>query len=161
MDASVSTAAKAPTAVKTPAPPPVAAPAPVAPPAPEPRLASAGFNPKTLDPKQNARLKLDLSHFPPALAFTVEMNGRLYFKGTAGKKSDYDGLHVPPGVHEFRVTVSSGSLQKTSNTVIADLVAKKRFTLKVELRPQPSGPPGALAPTTQVVATLKTDLFQF
>jgi hypothetical protein len=124
-------------------------------------LASAGFNPKTLDPKQNARLKLDLSHFPPALAFTVEMNGRLYFKGTAGKKSDYDGLHVPPGVHEFRVTVSSGSLQKTSNTVIADLVAKKRFTLKVELRPQPSGPSGALAPTTQVVATLKTDLFQF
>jgi len=130
-------------------------------PPPELRLAPVGFNPKTLDPKQNARLKFDLSHFPPTLAFTVEMNGRLYCKGMAGKKSDYDGLYVPPGVHEFRVTVSSGRVQKTSNTVSADLVAKKHFTLKVELRPQPNGASGALAPVTQVVATLKTDLFQF
>jgi hypothetical protein len=119
------------------------------------------FNPKTLDPKQNARLKIDLSHFPNALAFTVEMNGKLYCKGIAGSKADYDGLYVPPGVHQFRVTVGGGSVQKASNTVSAKFIAKKHLTLKVELRPQPGGSSGALAPTTQVLATLKTDLFQF
>ena len=143
------------------APPPATAPPPIAAPAPQVHGPSVAFNPKTLDPKQNARLKLDLSHFPPALLFMVEMNGKLYFKGTAGKKSDYDGLYVQPGVHEFRITVSSGSVQRTSNTVSADLVAKKHFTLKVELRPQPNGSTGTLNPATQVVATLKTDLFQF
>jgi len=153
--------AKAHVSASTPAPPPVAAPAPDQTPAPPPRSASVAFNSKTLDPKQNARLKFDLSHFPPMLAFSVEMNGKLFFKGTAGKKSEFDGLYVPPGVHEFRVTVSSGSVQRTSNTVSADLVAKKRFTLKVELRPQANAATGALAPTTQVVATLKSDLFQF
>ena len=95
------------------------------------------------------------------MAFTVEMNGKLYCKGTAGTKSDYDGLYVPPGVHEFRVTISSGSVQKASNTVSADFVAKKHLTLKTELRPQPTGTPATLAPATQVVATLKNDLFQF
>ena len=93
------------------------------------------------------------------MAFTVEMNGKLYCKGTAGKKADYDGLYVPPGVHEFRVTVSSASLQKASSTVSAEFVAKKHLTLKVELRPQPAGPSDALTPGTQVVATLKNDLF--
>jgi hypothetical protein len=134
---------------------------PIAAPPSQSHAASVTFNPKTLDSRQNARLRFDLSHFPPTLAFTVEMNGRLLFKGTAGKKSDYDGLYVPPGVHEFRVTVSSGSVQKTSNTVSADLAAKKRFTLKVELRPQPNGATGALIPSTKIVATLKSDLFQF
>ena len=148
-------AAKAPTPARPPATPLVAAPAP------QPRLAPVAFNPKTLDPKQNARLKIDLSHLPPAMTFTVEMNGKLYCKGTAGKKADYDGLYVPPGVHEFRVTVSSGSVQKASSTVSAEFVAKKHLTLKAELRPQPTDNSVALAPNTQVVATLKNDLFQF
>jgi len=124
-------------------------------------MAPVAFNPKTLDPKQNARLKLDLNHFPATMAFTVEMNGKLYFRGTAGKKADYDNLYVPPGVHEFRVTVGSGSVQKTSNTVSAELTAKKRFTLKVELRPQPDSATAALGAATQVVAGLKADRFQF
>ena len=76
-------------------------------------------------------------------------------------KEDYDGLYVPPGVHEFRVTASSGNLQRASNTVSSEFIAKKHLTLKAELRPQLSGASGALTPTTQVLATLKTDLFQF
>lgn len=148
-------------ATNSPVPAPAAAPAPAAPPATLPRMAAVAFNPKTLDPKQNARLKFDLSHFPADVAFVVEMNGKLYFKGTAGKKADYDGLYVPPGVHEFRITVSGGSVQKASNTVSADMVAKKHFTLKAELRPQPDAASSALAPSTQVVATLKMDRFQF
>ena len=148
-------------AVKTPVPPPVAAPATETAPTPQPHATPGAFNPKSLDPKQNARLKFDLSHFPAAMPFSVEMNGHPFFKGTAGKKADYDGLYVPPGVHEFRVSVGGASGQRTSNTVSADLVAKKRFTLKVELRPQPNATATTLNPNTQVVATLKTDLFQF
>ncbi len=58
---------------------------------------------RRLTPRQNARLKLELDHFPPGLAFTVEMNGKTYFKGAAGNKADYENLFVPPGVQEFRV----------------------------------------------------------
>jgi hypothetical protein len=90
------------------------------------------------------------------------MGGRLYYKGTAGNKTDYDNLYVPPGVHEFRVTVGGGNLQKTSNAVSGKFVAKKRMSLKVELRPQPNGSSGAspaLDPATKVIATLKEDHF--
>jgi hypothetical protein len=45
--------------------------------------------------------------------------------------------------------------------VSAEFVAKKHLTLKAELRPQPTDNSVALAPNTQVVATLKNDLFQF
>jgi hypothetical protein len=145
----------APTPAITRAAPPVAAPAP------QPHPAAVAFNPKTLDPKQNARLKLDLSHFPPALAFTIEMNGKLLYKGTASNKADFDNLYVPPGVHEFRIAVSAGNVEKSSNTVSVELVAKKHFTLKAELRPQPTEATPALVPATQVVATLKMDRFQF
>jgi len=122
-------------------------------------MASVAFNPKTLDPKLNARLKLDLNHFPPAVAFTIEMNSRLLYKGTAGDKDGYDNLYVPPGVHEFRLVVSAGGVQRTSNTVSIELVAKKHFTLKAELRPEPTAT--ALDPATQVIASLKMDRFQF
>jgi hypothetical protein len=70
-----------------------------------PRMAPVAFNPKTLDPKQNTRLKLDVSHMPAGMAFEIEMNGRLLLKSAAGNKADYDTLVVPPGVHEFRVIV--------------------------------------------------------
>lgn len=153
--------ASAPTSPQASGPAPTvaaAAPTPAAS-APLPRIASVTFNPKTLDPKLNARLKLDLNHFPPAAAFTVEMNGRLLYKGTAENKADYDSLYVPPGVHEFRIVVSAGGVQRTSNTVSLELLAKKHFTLKAELRPQPTAT--ALLPATQVIASLKMDRFQF
>jgi hypothetical protein len=50
-------------------------------PAPRVQQAAAAFDPKALDPKQNARLKLDLVHFPAGLAFSVEMNRKSYLKG--------------------------------------------------------------------------------
>ncbi len=127
-----------------------------------PRMAPVAFNPKTLDPKQNTRLKLDLSHMPPGMAFEVEMNGKLLLKSTAGNKADYDALVVPPGVHEFRVMVGSGSAEKTSNTVSAEFVAKKRMDLKIEVRLRPDGAPAGsagLGAGAQVLATLKEDHF--
>jgi hypothetical protein len=141
--------------------PAIASIAPVAPAAaPQPRMASVTFNPKTLDPKQNTRLKIDLSHFPAGLAFAIQMNGKLFYKGAAGNKADYDNLYVPPGVHEFRVTVGNG--QAASNPVSATFVARKHMSLKIELKPQPVSASGAapvLAPATEVIATLKEDHF--
>ena len=125
-------------------------------------MAPAAFNPKTLDPKQNTRLKLDVSHMPPGMAFEIEMNGRLLLKSAAGNKADYDTLVVPPGVHKFRVIVGSGNTEKTSNTVSAEFVAKKRMDLKIEVRLQPKGAPAGsagLGAGSQVLATLKEDHF--
>jgi hypothetical protein len=109
-------------------------------------------------------LKFDLGHFPPSLAFTVEMDGKTFFRGHAASKADYDGLFVPPGVHEFRVAARAGAVQKASNTVSADFIAKKHMTLKVELRPMPNGTSATAAnlnPAAQIVASLKTDFFSF
>jgi serine/threonine-protein kinase len=139
-----------------------AAPSPTPAGAALPRMAPVAFNPKTLDPKQNTRLKLDVSHMPPGMAFEIEMNGRLLLKSAAGNKADYDTLVVPPGVHKFRVIVGSGNTEKTSNTVSAEFVAKKRMDLKIEVRLQPKGAPAGsagLGAGSQVLATLKEDHF--
>jgi len=106
-------------------------------------------------------LKFGLDHLLPEMAVTVEMDGKLYFKGPAANKAGFDNLYVPTGVHEFRVTIGSGGAQRVSNIVSADFVAKKHMTLKIELRPQPSGSATALDPATKVVASLKTDFFPF
>jgi serine/threonine-protein kinase len=93
------------------------------------------FNPKSLDPKANARLKIEAGQMPANLDFSVEMNGKLYLRRSdEGDKKDFDDLYVPPGVQEFRVIAESGSVRKSSNTVSAEFKAKKRHTLKVELR---------------------------
>ena len=131
-------------------------------PATRAQSSAVAFNPKTLDPKQNARLKLELDHFPPSLAFTIEMDKKIYFKGTAGDKASMDNLFVPPGVHEFRVMTRGGSVQKASNTVGAEFKANKRMTLKAELRPPAKGTSAsspALDPAAQIVATLRGDRF--
>jgi serine/threonine-protein kinase len=133
-------------------------------PAPRVQQAAAAFDPKALDPKQNARLKLDLVHFPAGLAFSVEMNRKSYLKGEAGDKAALENLFVPPGVQEFRVTVSGGGVQKSSNIVSGEFLANKRMTLKVEFRPAAKGSsPGspALDPGAQIVASLKADRFFF
>jgi serine/threonine-protein kinase len=156
-------AAQAPPASKsTPSTPATAPASPAATPTPQAQLAPVSFNPRKLDPKQNARLKIDLNHFLPAMDITIAMNGKLYYKGTAGNKAGYDNLYLPPGEHEFRVTVSSGKFQKDSTSMSVRFAAKKHYTLKVDLQPQPSATPGAaIDPATKVVATLKMDLFQF
>jgi serine/threonine protein kinase len=141
---------------------PVAQPAPA--PAPPPQPAALGFDPKKIDPKDSARLRFDLGHVPPAVNFTVEMDGKTFYKGTAGNRADYDSLYVPPGQHQFRVAISAGSVEKSSNTVSFQFVAKKHSTLRVELKPQPNasvaGVP-VLDPATQVIATIKADFSLF
>ena len=104
---------------------------------------------------------MELDHFPAGLEFTIAMNGKTYFKGKAGNKADYEGLWVPPGVQEFRVTVRGGGVQKASNTVSAEFLAGKRMALKVEFR-TPAGSSGAspvLDPGAQIIVSLKTDRF--
>jgi len=136
-----------------------------APQAQQGHAASVGFDPKALDPGKNTRLKIDLSHFPAGLAVTIEMNGKVYFKGLSGDKAAYGNLYVPPGTQQFRVAVSGGGVRKTSNPVQAEFVAKKRMTLKVELKPAAVGSVGGAAPrmdpATQVTASLKADHFIF
>jgi hypothetical protein len=136
--------------------PPAALPAPLA------QTPSVAFDPKTLDPRQNTRLKLELDHFPAGMAFTIAMNGKTYFKGSAGNKAEYENLLVPPGVHEFRVTVRSGGVQKASNIVSAEFLANKRMTLKVEFRPPANGSSrasSALDPAARIIASLKAERF--
>ncbi len=118
------------------------------------------FDPKSLNPKENAKLKIDASLMPANLDFTVELNGKTYFRRSMeGNKADYDDLFVPPGVQEFRATAQRNGIQKASNTVSTEFKAKKKKTLKVELRtqgrPADSGMPEDLYPDSQLVVTLK------
>ena len=121
-----------------------------------PKSEPLGFDPMTLDPKQNARLKIDASGMPRGLDFTVEMNGRVYSRNSGAIGQD---SFVPPGVQEFRVSAKSGAVQQTSNTVSADFLQKKKHTLKVELRLKGqsanAGMPQGLYPDSQIVVTLK------
>jgi hypothetical protein len=125
-----------------------------------PEPAALDFNPKALDPRANAKLKIEADQMPASLDFTVEMNGKLYLRRSAeGNKTEFDDLYVPPGVQEFRVTAGSGPVHKSSNTVSTEFMAKKRHTLRIELRTQGSptgaGVPQGLYADTQIVLTLK------
>jgi eukaryotic-like serine/threonine-protein kinase len=128
--------------------------------APEPAPAALGFDPKALDPKENARLRIDTKRMPAGVDFTVEMNGKLYFHRTsAGSDAPDDEMFVPPGVQEFRVTAKQGSAKKASNTVSAEFKAKKKITMKIEFRnagmASDTGIPQGIYPDTQIVVTLK------
>ncbi|MGA3373253.1 MAG: serine/threonine-protein kinase [Terracidiphilus sp.] len=151
-----------PEAAQAPTGKPSAASAPAPALAPHSSSSSVAFDPKTLDPRHNARLKLELDHFPAGAAFSIEMNRKIYFKGSVSNKADYESLFVPPGVQEFRVTIRG--LQRPSNIVSAEFLAGKRMTLRVELRPPAKGSSGTsqtLNPATQIVASLKADRFSF
>jgi serine/threonine-protein kinase len=138
--------------------------APPKPAATAPDLAALDFNPKALDPKANAKLKIEAGQIPAVVDFTVEMNGKLYLRRSAeGIKSEYDDLYVPPGIQEFRVTAVSvsatGAVRKSSNTVSTEFKARKKHTLKIELRtqgtPMNAGTPQGIYQDTQIVLTLK------
>jgi serine/threonine-protein kinase len=140
-------------------PAPLPTPAPKALPKPaEPE--PVDFDPKTLNPKENSRLIIDASHMPANMDFTIEMNGKIYFRrSAAGNKPQYEDLFVPPGVHEFHVIARNGEVQKSSNIASTEFKAKKKNTLKIELRIQgqdaSAGMPQDLYPTAQLVLTLK------
>src|SRR5271168_79989 len=164
--------------VKTPAPeeskkpgtplgPPVSA-APVVPvPAPEPPKPVAppptphvDFNPRTMDPNANAKLKVDASHFPVNVNFTIELDGKIYFeRGDAKAQMNFEDLFLPPGIHEFRVFAGAGASRNISNTVSAEFKVKKRKTLEIELRKKGMGSGGGIPQDvyvdTQLVVNLK------
>ncbi len=128
--------------------------------APSPVPAMVDFDPKALDPKENAKIKIDASQMPANLDFSIEMNGKVYFqRSIAGNKAEYDDLYVPPGVQEFRVVAQKNGVEKSSNTVSTEFKAKKKKTIKVELRTQgqsgSAGMPSDLYPDSQLVVTLK------
>jgi serine/threonine-protein kinase len=154
-------AAKPATGPPVTAPPPAVAivppPTPVTP-APQPPP-SPVFDPHTLDPKTNARLKIELSHLPDHVPFTIFMNGKVYLRGSTGDGTNLDNLYVPPGVQEFRVSVKSGEQEKISNTVSDEFKATKRKTLKLELRGQqnvPTATPTTLSPDAQIFLSIKS-----
>jgi len=115
--------------------------------------AAVAFDPKTLDPKTNAKLKIELSRIPDGTPFTVEMNRKVFLSGVAGNKSTFENAYVPPGVQEFRVVMKAGGQRKVSNIVSDEFKAKKRKTLKIGL--QALGPGGAPVRDTQVFVALK------
>jgi serine/threonine protein kinase len=118
------------------------------------------FDPKQLDPNANAKLKIEAEHFPANVDFTVEMNGKIYFeRGVAKNQAVFEDLYVPPAVTEFRVIAGEGANRKTSNIVSAEFKAKKKKTLRIELRTQgqknSSGVPAGVYPDSQIVVALK------
>ncbi|MDP9339584.1 MAG: serine/threonine protein kinase [Acidobacteriota bacterium] len=118
------------------------------------------FDPKQLDPGSNARMKIEAEHFPENVGFTVEMGGKIYFERSGGNNQNmFEDLYVPPGVTEFRVIAGVGANRKTSNIVSAEFKAKKKKTLRVELRTQGqkpgSGVPAGVYADSQIVVTLK------
>jgi predicted Ser/Thr protein kinase/cytoskeletal protein RodZ len=138
-----------------------ASPAPKAPEAaPVVAPGAVGFDPTKLDRKQNAKLDIDATRMPAGVGFTVLMNGKVYLQKTGAQKNLGDeDFFVPPGVQEFLVIAKSGAVEKASNTVSTEFLAKKRNSLKIEARskgmPPGSGVPQGLYPDTEIVVTLK------
>jgi eukaryotic-like serine/threonine-protein kinase len=126
--------------------------------APSPRTQAAAaapaLDPRTLDPKANARLKIELNHFPAGVAFTIELNHKPYLNANSGDKSSFDNVYVPPGVQELRVVLKAGGQRKVSNIVSDEFKAKKHKTLKIQLQGD-TGSKGLPGPDAQVVAALK------
>ncbi|MGH9591184.1 MAG: serine/threonine protein kinase, partial [Terracidiphilus sp.] len=83
-----------------------------APPAAKP--ATPAFNPKNLDPKTSAKLKVELKHVPDGLGFIIEMNSRPYLRTVSGDKRSLEDLFVPPGIQEFSVVYVSAGQQKST-----------------------------------------------
>jgi serine/threonine protein kinase len=95
-------------------------------------------------PADFAKLRIDDRTVPNSVSFTVMMDGKLFFQRAALAEGQQDPKHdddsIPPGTHQFQVTTSSGGLQVTeSNSVRFDFQAKKKLTLKIEVRDGASG----------------------
>ncbi len=135
-----------------------APPAPPATPA-EAVPARVDFDPTALKPSENAKLRIEAERFPPGLGFNVEMDGKLYVERGARVQRVFDNLYAPPGVHEFRVVAGFGANRKTSNIVSTEFRAKKRKTLRIELRNKgvkaDGGVPQSIEADSQLVLTLK------
>ena len=143
-----------PTQVQNPAPVPVTSTPPAAPattnPAPAPNSGAAAAPPAAAKPADAvapadfAKLRIDDRNVPNSVSFTVMMDGKEFFQRAALAEGQQDPKHdddsIPPGTHQFRVITSSGGLQVAeSNSVRFDFQAKKKLTLKIEVRDGASG----------------------
>lgn len=104
----------------------------------------AAAKPDTVSPADFAKLRIDDRNVPNAISFTVMMDGKMLFQRQALAEGQQDPKHdddaVPPGIHEFRVIIAAGGLQVSeSNHVRFDFQAKKKLTLKIEVRDGASG----------------------
>jgi len=119
------------------------------------------FDPLTLNPDENARLRVDIQRVPPNVELALVMDGKLFIRRTAAEfqKND-DDMYLPAGVHEFRVRARAGQLLKISNIVSTDFEVKKRKTLRIEIRIPPqlrgtSPTPAQIAAASSVFVTLR------
>jgi hypothetical protein len=84
------------------------------------------------------------------------MDGKIYFERGVKTQNVFDNLYTPPGIHEFRVVAGLGSTRKTSNIVSTDFRAKKKKTLRIELRSKGSSTVSQfITADSQLVLTLK------
>jgi serine/threonine protein kinase len=105
------------------------------------------FDPLKLNPNENARLRVDIQQMAPTAELILVMDGKVYIRRSVAEfKEKNDDLYLPPGVHEFRVRARNGQLLKISNIASADFQAKKRQTLRIELRVPPAQRGAALTP---------------
>jgi len=91
-----------------------------------------------------AKLRIDDRTVPNGLSFTVMMDGKTLLQRNALADGQQDPKHdddsIPPGTHQFRVITSAGGVQVAeSNNVRFDFQAKKKLTLKIEVRDGSSG----------------------
>jgi len=151
----------------TPSPVSASKPSLTAPAQPHPAAAAqpaavAASDPHKLDPNTNSKFKIELSHIPNGVPFVVMMDKSVYLSFISGDKTDLNNLFVPPGVQTFKVTVQNGGKQVVSNIVSNEFKAKKKKSLKIELRNQETVPAGAAAPLTSgatIFISLSTPLF--
>jgi serine/threonine protein kinase len=121
--------------------------------------AHVDFDPAALKPNESARLRIEADHFPASLGFSIEMDGKTYFERGVKPLAIFDNLYAPPGIHEFRVIAGLGASRKVSNIVSTDFRAKKKKTLRIELRSKAgsteSAVPLSITSDSQLVLTLK------
>lgn len=107
-------------------------------PPPAPKPAAAPPPQPALTPDTGAKLHIDAGRLPESASFVVLMDGKPFFQRKAGQGSAEPLL--PPGEHEFQVIAASGGVKLgQSNSVRGQFQAKKKKTLRVELRDNTTG----------------------
>jgi len=112
-----------------------------------------------IDPETSARVRIALDGFTAFFKLTLQVDGKVYWNGSAGDPQLNEGLLVPAGKHDLCILVTGQGVVKTSNTVNGDLAAKKRATILAKLRPEAAGGSATLDPSAQVTIVLKRNLF--
>ncbi len=107
-------------------------------------LPPAVAKPEGVSPADYTKLRIDDRSVPNAVSYAVLMDGKVLFQRKIiaegqPEPKQYDDS-IPPGTHEFRVMTSPGGPQVSdSNNVRFEFQAKKKLTLKIEVRDGASG----------------------